>query len=455
MLRTDAPHSSVPSWSSTQRLLTRLTVLLAVAVFGTSLYASLPHALGLNRLYKYVPPFNGQDLSLLDHLGGEHRSIAEALVAGRGFADPFHDRTGPTAWMAPVLPSLQAFLLALGGIKLTVIMVAFLQNLTLVFTGWLVMRAAARCRSPRAPAVACILYFATTWSYFSSCYQFTHDAWLVMLLVGMLVYVADRLWARPIGWRSSVGWGLLGGIAASASPALGLPWLALSVLLGRSSRQIRPVFASILVAGTVMAPWIVRNAIVFGRFIPVKSNLPFEFYQSNALEPTGVLRDETCHTHPFQTAGTERSRYVKLGEMAYLDEYRTRAAEAIRRDPVGYLIRVKNRLLAATCVYYSFVVGEGRGRVLVRSLLYTLPFLGLLAMVLSGRWLRDPLPRIALVVFVTYLTPYVLVAYYRRYALPLLGLQVMFEIWGLDAIHLFVISRRGKPCFERTTVSPP
>jgi hypothetical protein len=444
MLRTDSPRARVQSRSSSGHQLRRLTILLALAVSATSLYASVPHALGLQRLYRYVPPFDGRDLSLLDHLGGEHRSIAEALAAGRGFADPFHDRTGPTAWMGPVLPTLQAFLLVLGGIRLTVVTIALLQNFTLVFTGWLVLRAAARCRWPRAPLVAWFLYFATTWSYFGSCYQFTHDAWLILLLVGVLVYVADRLWARSIAWPTAVGWGMLGGVAALASPALGLAWFALSGLLGRSSRQLRPVLVSVLVAAAVATPWIARNALVFGRFIPVKSNLPFEVYQSNVLEPSGVLQDETGYTHPFRVAGTERARYAKLGEMAYLDEYRTKAVEELRRNPVGYLMRVKNRLLAATLVYDSGRVNEPNRRALVRSLLHPLPILGFAAMVLSGLWLRDPLARIAVVVFLTYLTPYVLVAYYRRYAIPLIGLQVMFEIWGLDAIRAIVIRQRGR-----------
>jgi hypothetical protein len=443
MLLTDAPARVRPRPSTGQHL-RRLTILLAVAVFATSLYANGPHALGLARLYKYVPPFDGRDLSLLDHLGGEHLSIAEALAAGRGFADPFHDRTGPTAWMGPVLPTLQAVLIALGGINLAVVTVTFLQNLTLIFTGWLVLRAAARCQWPRAPVVAWALYFATTWSYFSGCYQFTHDAWLIMLLLGVLVYVAEELCARSIGWPAAFGWGLLGGVVALASPGLGLAWFALSGLLGFSSRQVRPVLVSVSVAAAVVTPWIVRNALVFGRFIPVKSNLPFEVYQSNVLEPSGVLHDETGLTHPFRVAGTERARYAKLGEMAYLDEYRTKTLEQLRRNPAGYLMRVKNRLLAATLVYYSGTVGEGNRRALVRSLLHPLPFLGLAAMVLSGLWLRDPLARIAVVVFLTYLTPYVLVAYYRRYAIPLIGLQVMFEIWGLDAIRAIVIRQRGR-----------
>jgi uncharacterized membrane protein YhdT len=436
---TCAPDARDGAPSHNPIAITRLTVVLTVAVFATSLYANLPHALGLVRLYRYVPPFDGRDLSLLDHLGGEHRAIAEALAAGRGFADPFHDRTGPTAWMAPVLPAFQAILLKLGGINLAVIVVTFLQNATLIFTGWLVLRAAARCDWPHAPVVALALYFATTWTYFASCYQFTHDAWLVMLLLDTLVYLADRLWARTIAPRTAIVWGLLGGVASLSSPALGPVWLALTAILGRSSRQVRPFLVSALVATAVLIPWVARNAVVFGRFIPVKSNLPFEIYQSNALEPTGVLRDETGNTHPFRARGTERARYAKIGEMAYLDEYRAKAGDVIRRDPMGYLVRVKNRLLAATLVYYPFSSVEGKRAIWVRSLIWSLPFIGLVVVVLSGRSANDHRARIALVVFVTYLTPYVLVAYYRRYALPIMGLQLMFEIWCLDSIRATII----------------
>ena len=160
--------------------ITKLTVFLAIAVFSTSVYANLPHWLGLERLYRFVPPFDGRDLSMVDHLGGEHRSIAEALIGGRGFADPFHEQTGPTAWMPPVLPIIQAVLMTLGGINLAVIAIVFLQNLSLVFSGWIVIRTAARCNWPRAPVISLAPFLMSTWSYFSSCYQYTHDSWLIL-----------------------------------------------------------------------------------------------------------------------------------------------------------------------------------------------------------------------------------------------------------------------------------
>jgi hypothetical protein len=425
------------------RPLARLMMILVVAIFSTSAYANLPHLLGLKALVKYVPPFDGRDSSFLGDLGGEHRSIATALCQGRGFADPFHEPTGTTAWMPPVLPAIEAALLALGGSVFAVVTITLLQNVSLAFTGWLVLTTAGRCQWPQAPAVSLALFLLSTWSVFTSSYQVTQDIWLIMLLVGVMVYLADRLGASPFGPSTAAGWGLLGGIATLSSPVLGSVWLALCVVLARSTRRFRPFIFSILVATTVVMPWIVRNAIVFGRFIPVKSNLPFELYQSNVLEPDGVLRNETLNKHPFRSAEPERRRYKELGEMAYLDDYRANALKAIRRDPMGYLDKVKNRFLAATILYPWFFEGEGKGRVFVRSLIYPWPFLGLLAVVLSSAWTRNRLIVIALVVYVAYLSPYVMVSYYRRYAVPLLGLQVMFLIWGLDVIRAQWIERFG------------
>jgi hypothetical protein len=428
---------SVESVSPTgeTKLVTKLTIFLAIAVFATSIYANLPHALGLKQFYVYVPPFDGRDMSLLDHLGGEHRSIAQALSAGRGFADPFQEPTGPTAWVGPVLPALQAVLISIGGINAAVIMIALLQNLSLIFTGWVVLNAAARCRITYAPAVSLVLYFASTWLYFYSSYQFTHDTWLIMFLLTMLIFQTKRFWKSSFNPRTLTYWGLMGGVAALSSPVLGPVWLVLTLLLALSSRRVRPFLASSLVAAAVFAPWIVRNAIVFARFIPVKSNLFFEVYQSNALEPDGVLQGETGRNHPYTGAGPERTHYRKLGEVAYLDEYRAKTIELIRRDPIGYLTRAKNRMLAATLSYHPYTQEEGSRQILLRSLLYPWPFLGLIVVVFTRGWASDQLKLIAVMAYITYLTPYMLVAYYRRYAMLLLGLQVMFEIWALDAVY--------------------
>ncbi len=55
------------------------------------------------------------DYPSIDHIGAEYNCIAEAIVNGRGFSDPFYVESGPTAWMPPALPYIQAGLYQLHG----------------------------------------------------------------------------------------------------------------------------------------------------------------------------------------------------------------------------------------------------------------------------------------------------------------------------------------------------
>ncbi len=438
----------------------RLTLILAAAVFYTSLYATVPHALQLERLYRFVPPFEGYDRCMVDHLGAEHLCIVRALCAGRGYADPFQEKSGPTAWMAPVLPLIEAVPFALGGLPLTTIVVVVLQDCSLIFTGWLVLRTAAGSRWEQAPVVALVLFLATSWHYFLSCYQSTHDSWLLMIWVGVFLYASERLWRSRPTLQSCIGWGIAGGLGALSGPVLRMVWAALTVVLTRSTRRTAPFLLSGLLASLVLAPWTIRNGIVFGQFIPVKSNLFFELYQSNVLEPDGVLRSRTGDSHPYTGPGPERSRYQKMGEVAYLDDYRDRFLRELRGDPTGYAARVANRLLAATILYHPFLDGEGGLALIASYLVHPLPFYGLLLMLVTRGWTSDRVKVIALTVYLTYLIPYVLVAYYERYAMPLFGLHVVLVFWGLEAIQGLWIGQGGgggktPPRVEESSIAQP
>src|SRR4051794_14231964 len=86
--------------------------LLIAFVYGCSIYANLSFVVTNKANYKYFPPFKQYvNANMNQHLGAEYINIAEAMVAGKGFANPFKDDTGPTAWMPPVLPTILAALL--------------------------------------------------------------------------------------------------------------------------------------------------------------------------------------------------------------------------------------------------------------------------------------------------------------------------------------------------------
>jgi hypothetical protein len=227
--------------------------------------------------------------------------------------------------------------------------------------------------------------------------------------------------------------------------------MAWGVLLLRGAVQSRAwsrLAVAALTAVLTLAPWTVRNYLVFSRFIPVKSNLAYELYQSQCLQPDGLIQGPTFRSHPYGTGTRERREYNALGETAYLDRKWQQFGEAVRADPVDYGRRVADRLLAVTVWYQPFerAAEARRPRALwVGRLTYPLPFLAVLVLVFSAGW--RPLHRaqwVAIAVYVLYLLPYVGISFYDRYAMPLLGVKVLLVVWAADRLlSLRVAGRRA------------
>src|SRR5688572_5479844 len=99
---------------------------------------------------------DGSRVEELRHLGAEYFNIAQALVDGRGYADPFGEATGPTAWMPPAYTVVLAALLFVFKSKNAVaVAVLCLQNLALAGIGTAVY-AAARSAAVRVPPLASV-----------------------------------------------------------------------------------------------------------------------------------------------------------------------------------------------------------------------------------------------------------------------------------------------------------
>ncbi|HEX4589875.1 MAG TPA: hypothetical protein VH120_08105, partial [Gemmataceae bacterium] len=400
-------------------------ILVAVALAACAAYANLAFAVHDSGNYRFFPPFqrtvNANDNG---HLGAEYFNIAKAIVAGRGFADPFREQTGPTAWMPPGLPAVDAGLLWVGGGDKDVVIAAtvFLQTFALAVTGWLVLGLAwSAMRLPQRLGVglAAVVFLGAVVVNFHLWFQFTHDCWLILLAVDGVL--AGLLWFRPLGsWKSSVGWGMYGGITALISPVVGFVWGVLSIALAvRSSGRLRSRLAvALLAAGLVLTPWTVRNYFVFGRLIPVKSNLAYELYQSQCLQPTGLIQASTFKTHPVANVQGSRREYKRLGEIVFLEEKGAEFRAAVRADPLDFLDRFANRFLGATVWYVPFDADEETKRpwsFWTSRLTHPLPFLCLLVLLLTA--IRTPLvpaQRAVIGVYACYLLPYVIVSYYDR-----------------------------------------
>src|SRR5262249_27394471 len=146
--------------------------------------------------------------------------------------------------------------------------------------------------------------------------------------------IAGACWLGPLRrWQSAAGWGLFGGLCALINPVVGFVWGALSVAAGLRARAWSRLAVAALGAGLVVAPWTVRNWLVFGRLVPVKSNLPYELYQSQCLQPDGLLQAPTFLQHSYGAATRERKEYEALGETGFAKRKRQQFWEAVRADP--------------------------------------------------------------------------------------------------------------------------
>jgi hypothetical protein len=87
-----------------------------------------------------------------------------------------------------------------------------------------------------------------------------------------------------------------------------------------------------LVSGLIfvacIAPWTVRNYVVFHRFIPLRSNFGLEWWLENHSE----LPDRSLHPANYLP---ERDKYVRMTEIPYMDEKEREASQFVRTHPAA------------------------------------------------------------------------------------------------------------------------
>ena len=412
-------------------------IFLTVAIFACSIYANLSFAVRDAADFRYFPPFQPYvNANTSHHLGGEAFNIARSLHAGNGFADPFTRHTGPTAWMPPILPGILAGLLWLTGGSRDAVMgiVVFLQVFVLIGTGVLVL-ALARQTTRIPAALVAMIYFLALLCNFRFWFQTTRDCWLVLLALDMVV--AGLCWMKPLdSWRRALAWGLLGGVVAQVNPIVGLTWAVMTFLTAMAQHRWPRLGVAALAAVLAVTPWTVRNYLVFGQWMPIKSNLAYELYQSQALEPDGLMQRATIELHPHSHGSVEAEAYDELGESRYLDLKRQQFLQAVRDDPGEFLARLGQRFRGATLWYVPFDrVHEPEQQawtIPISRAVHPLAFVALVILVTSS--VHRPLDAAqwsVIGVYVFFLLPYIGASYMERYAVPLVGVKVLLVIWAI------------------------
>ena len=377
----------------------------------------------------------------ITHLGAEHDSIAVAIREGRGFSDPFRLGTGPTAWMPPVLPYVTAGFYYLSGDDRdsVVTIIACLQGSSVLVTGLMVVVVARRLNAPAIGYLSIILSYLINFHWL---FQRTHDVWLLLLVFNLIWIGAIKNWVTLENWIVAIGWGFLGGVIALCSPVAGLTWAvvtAMSPLLRQEFwfwKDKRFVVMTLVAMATVM-PWTIRNRLVLGEWIPIKSNAMFEIWQAQCCDGDGVVDLSTFQRcHPYARWGSEEGeRYRELGEVKFVESFRPEIRDAIIASPTDGLFRINRRIATALYWYYPLSPLHS-GLILTRliSVVYCFPAIGFILVLCwcppSLRTLANPV----LVIYFVALLPYVLISFYTRYLAPLAGMQMLLILFGFESV---------------------
>ncbi|HKF51121.1 MAG TPA: glycosyltransferase family 39 protein, partial [Candidatus Acidoferrales bacterium] len=253
--------------------------------------------------------------------GFEEGRVARAIATGHGFSDPLWGHTGPTAWYAPIYPYILALDFKLFGVFTTSACIAILcfQSLVSALACLPIFFFTRRSFGEGAALAAGWVWVVYPYSVYWPIVRIW-ETWLAMSLLAVLFLLVQKL-ARSSKLSHWLSFGLLSGFAALLDPALlsVLPFLALWAvwrLHSQGKRWFAPAVTAVLAVILVLSPWMIRNAVVFHKFIPIRDNLALEFRVGNDGNARETMDLYAGPWLPWVN-DIEWNQYQRMGEIAY------------------------------------------------------------------------------------------------------------------------------------------
>ena len=392
----------------------------------------------------------------------EHGTIAENLLAGKGFSTRFLGVDGPTSQQAPVYPYIVAVAYAIGGVG-TPKALLILELGQALLGGFLVAGVLALGREI-APhrlwigrGAAFVAAVHPTLIYATTHVQVVSLATCVLIWTLALAYRSGRTQRLS----DAIATGLALAILALTDPILALvaPGLAWAVALGEGwKRAVRPVAVIGLVAAIGVAPWIARNYRIHNEFVAIKSTFGYAFWQGNCALSQGtdkVVRSSVETILNESSGGLQawnNSLWAARHEAGYIDDialtpedYRILGAVSEpERSRILYR-RAKHELHAEPGRYLRLCLGRLQAFLLfdqtnpkTRSLAYRIPHLGLtvfaaLGLILMPHKLRAKLaPTILTVILIASFHALTIVS--ARFHIPI---EPLMGLWGVSGLARF------------------
>ena len=425
----------------TRRRIIHVAVLIAISVATVLLYFP-----------KYDPtvqPFG--------EVGYESLSIADSLVKGQGFANPFPVPTGPSAHLAPLFPAMIAFV---GAHTLDAPSADYVLQ-------WLAVIAMTieLCLMPLLAEHMGMGFFAgvvgsVVWLLARIQLETVWEQTFAAVLITAISFLMYDGLRKQFVWPRLLLCAGLWGVSLLLSPVTLLPWIAwLCLIYLRREQRLKQKLALTLLPFLIVAPWIVRNYRVFHHLFFVRDNLGLELRVGNNSCASfsfeiNVFTDCYTQFHPNDNP-EENQRMAAVGEYAY-DQEQMRITKAwITSSPRQFAKLTGKRIVAFWMP--AFLRSEQKvltddyeyspKRDLFVSALSLATFCGLFVL-----WRKN---RDAFLIFIVWLVAYpgiyYVVQYNERYRLPVLWAMTLPGCYSVITVATAIWERTRRPAAPSLT----
>ena len=278
--------------------------------------------------------------STLFYHQNEPSHIAANVAAGAGFSAPYERvPIAPTAQQPPLYPVLLAGIFRIFGsfTFLSLCVLLAIHSFAGATTAVLIYVGGSRYFTRSVGLLA-----ACFWAFwpFESLFDLPVGNYgLSALAVSLWFVTAQQVLAISSKNRDWIFLGIGAGTVLLLNPALAVVLLASGAWIRWREHIDRKLFLAATVLLLTLAPWTVRNYIVFHRFVPLRDNFGLELYLGNHPNMAGEVEfDDDFPSHNPRL-------YSQLGEIPYMDLKHSQATEFIRRYPIGFAKRVAKRFI--------------------------------------------------------------------------------------------------------------
>ena len=276
-----------------------------------------------------------------DHFafGWEMGRVARSIALGQGFSNPYEGSTGPTAWEPPLYPYLMAGVFELFGIytQASAWVLLTINSLFATLTTIPIFLIAHKTLGERVARWSAWAWALNPYVWYWSI-RWIWDTTFTPFLIALLFLLALELEEWP-GVRGWILFGALYAVGALANPSIlsFLPFCGLWIWW-RRSRHGLPSLAGIALASLtfflILAPWLIRNYQVFGRFVFIRDDFGLQFRLGNGPGADGMLMP---FLQPHHNA-LEWDKFIRMGELNYAESCKQMSFDWVRQNPGRFAV---------------------------------------------------------------------------------------------------------------------